>query len=411
MTAKLHKKLIFYVTLQNQCDETMKRWLRYIFHFDHLIIVLLALLLTFLVSLIFDVLGLKNPYLKSVSHNSLTETYYQYSSNEEEIATNDNIVIIDWGLNASRDHIAGLLEKIDSLEPVAVGLDAIFPNPSNSEIDQRLKDALGRMAHKVVLAQMTDDEGETVKTFFADSMGLHSGSIMLNIDNETIHTFSALQDGDSSMVAILNEMWNAHYGIDNTLELKESPITIDYAHNFEVINSEDIDDYADEIKDHIVLVGSVTAGVDVSRVPTQRAYMSGVEIHAACLETLHDMREYPRVIPFWVNLLLAFVLCYVMELLLCLIQTRLPSTKKPWAIFIKEWVKNSYLTNIVLLPLLAIMTIFMINATLNGRYYMLTFIFTAVVLVVESRNIYRAAIAAFRAKYKWKWLSKSLVPE
>ena len=286
MTAKLHKKLIFYVTLQNQCDETMKRWLRYIFHFDHLIIVLLALLLTFLVSLIFDVLGLKNPYLKSVSHNSLTETYYQYSSNEEEIATNDNIVIIDWGLNASRDHIAGLLEKIDSLEPVAVGLDAIFPNPSNSEIDQRLKDALGRMAHKVVLAQMTDDEGETVKTFFADSMGLHSGSIMLNIDNETIHTFSALQDGDSSMVAILNEMWNAHYGIDNTLELKESPITIDYAHNFEVINSEDIDDYADEIKDHIVLVGSVTAGVDVSRVPTQRAYMSGVEIHAALLKML-----------------------------------------------------------------------------------------------------------------------------
>ena len=92
-------------------------------------------------------------------------------------------------------------------------------------------------------------------------------------------------------------------------------------------------------------------------------------------------------------------------------QTRLPATKRPWAIFIKEWVKNSYLTNIVLLPLLAIITIFMIHATLNGRHYMLTFIFTAVVLVVESRNIYRAAIAAFRAKYSWKWLDYSLIPK
>lgn len=105
----------------------MRRVLRYIFHFDHLVIVMLALLLTFAVGLIFDALGLKNPYLKSVSHNSLTETYYQYATTEEEIAVNDNIVIVDWGLNASREHIADVLAKLGDMEPIAVGLDAIFP--------------------------------------------------------------------------------------------------------------------------------------------------------------------------------------------------------------------------------------------------------------------------------------------
>ncbi len=390
----------------------MRSWLRYIFHFDHLIVVIMALLLTIAVGMLFNALGLKNPYLKSVSTNSLTETFYRHTTADDNVAMSDNIVVVDWGLNVNRDYVAGLLADIDSMQPLAVGLDAVFPYQGNdSATDARLAHVLERMRPRLVMAQMTDDDGQVVKSFCADSLELRSGSVMLDMDDETVHTFTALQNGDSAMVAILNDLWNAHYGIDNGFKLKESPITIDYDHDFLVINGDEIDAYADEIKDHIVLVGSVTAGTDVARVPTQRAYMSGVEIHAACLETLHDLREYPHQVPVWVNVLLAFALCYVMELLLCLVQTRMPATKRPWAIFIKEWVKNSYLTNIVLLPLLAIITIFMIHATLNGRHYMLTFIFTAVVLVVESRNIYRAAIAAFRAKYKWKWLGKSLVPE
>lgn len=390
----------------------MRSWLRYIFHFDHLIVVIMALLLTIAVGMLFNALGLKNPYLKSVSTNSLTETFYRYTTADDNVAMSDNIVVVDWGLNVNRDYVAGLLADIDSMQPLAVGLDAVFPYRGNdSATDARLAHVLERMRPRLVMAQMTDDDGQVVKSFCADSLELRSGSVMLDMDDETVHTFTALQNGDSAMVAILNDLWNAHYGIDNGFKLKESPITIDYDHDFLVINGDEIDAYADEIKDHIVLVGSVTAGTDVARVPTQRAYMSGVEIHAACLETLHDLREYPHQVPVWVNVLLAFALCYVMELLLCLVQTRLPATKRPWAIFIKEWVKNSYLTNIVLLPLLAIITIFMIHATLNGRHYMLTFIFTAVVLVVESRNIYRAAIAAFRAKYSWKWLDYSLIPK
>lgn len=390
----------------------MRSWLRYIFHFDHLIVVIMALLLTIAVGMLFNALGLKNPYLKSVSTNSLTETFYRYTTADDNVAMSDNIVVVDWGLNVNRDYVAGLLADIDSMQPLAVGLDAVFPyRGSDRATDARLAHVLERMRPRLVMAQMTDDDGQVVKSFCADSLELRSGSVMLDMDDETVHTFTALQNGDSAMVAILNDLWNAHYGIDNGFKLKESPITIDYDHDFLVINGDEIDAYADEIKDHIVLVGSVTAGTDVARVPTQRAYMSGVEIHAACLETLHDLREYPHQVPVWVNVLLAFALCYVMELLLCLVQTRMPATKRPWAIFIKEWVKNSYLTNIVLLPLLAIITIFMIHATLNGRHYMLTFIFTAVVLVVESRNIYRAAIAAFRAKYSWKWLDYSLIPK
>ena len=78
--------------------------------------------------------------------------------------------------------------------------------------------------------------------------------------------------------------------------------------------------------------------------------------------------------------------------------------------FLKEWVKNSYLTNIVLLPLLAVITIVLMNAMLHGRHYQLTLIFTAVVLVVEARNIYKAAITALRVKHNWAFLRNSLIP-
>ena len=122
------------------------------------------------------------------------------------------------------------------------------------------------------------------------------------------------------------------------------------------------------------------------------------------------MEGYPKTVSFVWNLLLAFVLCYVMELLLSLVQTKLPDTRKPWAVFLKEWVKNSYLTNIVLLPLLAVITIVLMNAMLHGRHYQLTLIFTAVVMVVEARNIYKAAITALRVKHDWAFLRNSLIP-
>ncbi len=382
-------------------------WLRYILHFDHWIIVSLSLVFTFAFSLLFDALHLRNPYEKSVSGNSLTETYYQYSSSEQDVATSDNIVVVDVGPRASRGHVADLLRQIDSLQPLAVGVDAIFPYPSNETDDNELKSALRAMSSKVVLAQMTDDDGQVIKSFFADSMGLKSGSIMLDVEDLVVHTFTPIQDGDTTMVALLNEMWNRHYGISQELTLKEAPLTIDYNHDVQVIMSDSLSQYADAIRDHIVLIGVVSAGSDTFRVPTARSYMPGVEIHAISLETLHSTRQYPHQVPWIWNFLLTLVLCYVLEVLLSLFQTHLPESKRPWAIFFREWVKNGYMTNIVLLPFVAIVTILMINATLNGRYYRLTFIFTAVVLVVESRNIYRAVIRALRSKYSWKILIKS----
>lgn len=389
----------------------MKKLLRYIFHFDHWIVASLAVMLTFVLAAIFMALGLKNPYLKSVSNNSLTETFYKYSTAEEDVAISDNVVVVDIGARSNRSHVADLLAQIDSLQPLAVGVDAIFPKPANEVSDSRLKKVLLGMKEKVVLAQMTDEDGNRIKSFFVDSLGLRSGSIMLDVDDATIHTFSAMDSGDSTMVAILNDMWNVHYGIANPLVLTDEPITIDYNYDFEVITSDSLADYADQIEGRIVLLGQVTSGTDNFRVPSNRGYMPGVEIHAAALETLHSTDSYPFHIPLWVNVLLAFILCYLFDVLLYALRTRFPDTKRPWLIFIREWVKSSYLTNIVLLPMLAVLTVFMMNATLHGRYYMLTFIFTAVLLVVESRNIYQAALKAFRAKYKWKWLKKSLITE
>ncbi len=385
--------------------------LKYIFHYDHLIIVVMALLLTFLFSLVFDALGLKNPYKKSVSTHSFVETFNRYAATQEKVATSDNVVVVDIGGGPNRGKMASVLNKVDSLDPMAVGIDVIFASPGEKAVDEQLMQAISSMRENVVLATAKPEGSPHVlKSYFADSLGIKSGHVMLGIDEKEVLTFNAIQEGDTSMVALLNKMWNEYYDIKEPFSLREDPILIDYNVDCAVVPAENLDSCAEMIEDHIVLIGDASSGSDIKRVPTEKGVMPGVVIHALCLETLHSMEGYPKTVSFAWNLLLAFVLCYVMELLLSLVQTKLPDTRKPWAVFLKEWVKNSYLTNIVLLPLLAVITIVLMNAMLHGRHYQLTLIFTAVVLVVEARNIYKAAITALRVKHNWAFLRNSLIP-
>ncbi len=386
-----------------------KKWLRHILHRDHLIVVVLALVLTFFVGALFDLLGTNNPYLKSVSSSSLTGSHNLYNEDREGVSVNNDIVVIDLGYRANKNHVADILQQLDSLRPIAVGLDAIFPASSDAETEEKLKGVLQEMQTPVVLAQMMDDEGQVVKSFFADSLGLTSGDIMFDLEGGTVHTFRAIQEnGDSTMAALLNDRWNKHYGIKQRLKLTKEPLTIDYNYDVQVVPSDKIEDYADDIEGRIVLIGVASTGGDTFRVPIERAYMSGVEVHAVCLATLHDTKSYPWHVPFILNMLIAFVVCYVFEVLLSLVLSWLPQNNRPWVIFLREWIKSSYLTNIVLLPLLMLLTILMLNATMHGRYYMLTFIFTAVVLVMESRYIYKAAVTALSTKYSWPWLKNSI---
>ncbi len=389
----------------------MKKVLKYIFHYDHLIIVVMALLLTFLFSLVFDALGLKNPYKKSVSTHSFVETFNRYAATQEIMATSDNVVVVDVGGGPNRGKMASVLNKVDSLDPMAVGIDVIFATPGEKAVDEQLMQAINSMKSHVVLATAKPEGSKQVlKSYFADSLGIKSGHVMLGIDEKEVLTFNAIQEGDTSMVAHLNKMWNEYYDIKEPFSLREDPILIDYNVDCAVVPAENLDSCAEMIEDHIVLIGDASSGSDIKRVPTEKGVMPGVMIHALCLETLHSMEGYPKTVSFVWNLLLAFVLCYVMELLLSLVQTKLPDTRKPWAVFLKEWIKNSYLTNIVLLPLLAVITIVLMNAMLHGRYYQLTLIFTAVVMVVEARNIYKAAITALRVKHDWAFLRNSLIP-
>lgn len=389
----------------------MKKVLKYIFHYDHLIIVVMALLLTFLFSLVFDALGLKNPYKKSVSAHSFVQTFNRYAATREKIATSDNVVVVDVGGGPNRSKMAAVLNKIDSLQPMAVGIDVIFARPGEKAVDEQLMQAINSMKQLVVLGcAKPEGSSNELKSYFADSLGIKSGHVMLGIDDKEVLTFRAIQDGDTAMVAHLNRMWNEYYDIKEPFSLREDPILIDYNVDCAVVSADNLDNCAEMIEDHIVLIGDASSGSDIKRVPTEKGVMPGVMVHALCLETLHSMEDYPKTVSFAWNLLLAFVLCYVMELLLSLVQTKLPNTRKPWAIFLKEWVKNSYLTNIVLLPVLAVITILLMNAMLHGRNYELTLIFTAVVLVVEARNIYKAAITALRVKHNWAFLRNSLIP-
>lgn len=383
----------------------MKTKWKYLLHFDHWIIVAMAVVLTALLWVLFDALSIRNPFKQNVSGNSFTDIYFSYSD-RYDIEQNAEIVVVNIGAEQSRERIAKYLLRIDSMKPKAIGVDIIFEQPDPDPVEnQGFVTSIASLKSHLVMASMITSHGgiqENAKSFFADSLVLVSGVASFEIDNNVIHGFLPLTEkGDTTFAASINSFWSPK-------ELRHQIIPIDYDHVFQVVPVDSIGAYADLIQNGIVLVGDASSINDVYRTPI--GPRSGVEIHAYCLKTLHDMEHYPHQVSLLWNIVIALVLCYILELMLSWVHTSLSNRGTTGALFIREWIEGSFLTNIVLLPIVAVVTLLMMDAALNyWQFFNASLIFTSLVMLIESRNIYQAFVRAFREKHDWAWLHKSLI--
>lgn len=383
------------------------RW-RYLLHFDHWIIVAMTVVLTALIWILFDSISIRNPFKQEVSGNSFMDIYYTFSD-RSDIDQNAEIVIADMGMEQSRQRIAQSLLQIDSLKPRAIGVDIIFQRPDPDSIENAaFVEAIGAIRSPIVMASMTtvndDSESATIKSFFVDSISITNGIAGFQIDGNTIHGFRPLaENNDTTFVGYLCALWSFK-------ELKNQTIPIDYDHKFLVVPIDSIKEHVDLIKNGIVLVGDASSINDVYRTPI--GTLSGIEIHAYCLKTLHEMEHYPYQVSLGWNILIAVVLCYFLELMLSWVHTSLSNRRKTWTLFLREWIEGSFLTNIVLLPVIAVITLIMMNEALNyWQFFNASLIFTSLVMLIESRNIYQALVKALREKHRWPWLYKSLIQD
>ncbi|MCH5247620.1 MAG: CHASE2 domain-containing protein [Muribaculaceae bacterium] len=251
--------------------------------------------------------------------------YYSSVADSRPVRTLDNSIIIVDIRDCSRNEIAEALEYISYFEPAAVGLDVVFEEPGDEDIDQYLLNVVNSydktLVLPVILAQNDTTGMFEVKEecFFmpeVENPTLGVVNLPSRFKNGTKREFPGyfpLENGDTldSFVSGLARIADplAYYHLcrrGNTKEFINYP-----SRSFRIIKGDltSIIDNSEIIKNNIVLVGSVNDIDDIHPTPVDMK-MSGILVHAYALSTIlrHDYLNVP---PRFISLALAFVMCFI----------------------------------------------------------------------------------------------------
>jgi hypothetical protein len=153
-----------------------------------------------------------------------------------------------------------------------------------------------------------------------------------------------------------------------------------------------------------VLVGSTTDEGDMWKTPLGK--MPGVVLQAYSVYTVRDHNDI-HYASFFVNLLIAFVLCYLFELLVDLQNRWLTSHQnEPWAIFLS---RSYLLLRVVTIVFMALVTWGILLLFIHHSSYVDAILILLLLgLLSEARNIYIGAIWALSKNHNWCILKNSL---
>lgn len=254
---------------------------------------------------------------------NMTDFYNIIADSRPVRSYDDKVVIIDIE-RTSRDDVTDVLELLSVMEPAAVGLDVTFNEPH--EDDSRLLAAIDNCPNLVMAVGVGALPGSRDTflvddySFFYDPRSPHTyGAVNLPTKSArgTIREFplsfpgqfgkpipsfavAVAEKADADAVAALRERGN-------------KTETIDFpSRTFDVIPWQELPDHPEMVKDRVVLVGAMHEFGDVHRTPLSEE-MSGVMIHAHAVSTILRGNYYTRAAQ-WVNLGLAFLLCFLLAL-------------------------------------------------------------------------------------------------
>jgi len=389
---------------------TMNKLFRYLFHLDHWLITIFAFVIVWLLYTAVNGLSLFSPVKRAMSDMSTTDVFFQITNKTSQV--NQDITIVDIKDEYNRGRIAQCISAVDSLKPWVVGIDIIFESIKGEPEDNlSLFQTAADMNSKAVWATKLLDYDPSSKSFnsqsgsfFADSLAVWTGFTNLddNLEHTTIRKMLTVENLDgqdiySFPVAIAASL------ADSVPLMPSSKLSIDYGTKFTTISYDSVAHYKDLIIDHIVLIGSTIDESDMWHTPIGK--MSGVMVQAYSLNTVRthsDIKYFGK----WTNLLIAFILCYLFEVLIDLGFQRLRKRDSALGNFL---IDSKLLLRLVSIIFMAIVTwgILMVFVYHN-KYLDAILILIALGMLIESRRIYNAAIKALSKKHNWWILRNSL---
>ena len=392
-------------------NTAMTKLLKYLFHQDHWLITIFAFVILWLLYAAVSGLSLFSPVKRAMSDMSTTDVFFQITNKSSQV--NQDITIVDIKDEYNRGSIAECISAVDSLKPWIIGVDIIFESiKGEPEDNYNLFQTASNMTSKTVWATKLLDYDPTSqsfinqsRSFFADTLAVLSGFTNLddNLENTTIRkmlTEEALNGHNVHSFPVAVAML-----LDDSIALKpNSKLSIDYSTKFTTIAYDSIANNKDLIKNHIVLIGSTTDESDMWHTPIGK--MPGVMVQAYSLNTIRnhsDIKYFSK----WTNLLIAFILCYLFEVLIDLGFQRLRRRDSALGHFL---IDSKLLLRVDTIVFMAIVTwIILLVFVYHSKYIDAVLILAALGILIESRRIYNAAIKALSKNHNWWILKNSLL--
>lgn len=388
--------------------------LKYLFHIDHFLVTTLALVLLWLLSIITFNLSILDPVADALDEFSITDVFFEIENNKEEnIETSNLITIVDMTDLHNRGDIASLMQEIGLKNPLCVGIDLIFEGEKDDSIgNKELVEAVNNLGETAIYSKkLTDYSGETdkfanrVSSFFTKDIEVQEAytNLVNDMSSTRVREFTATQqEGETESISFPAAIASR---FDTTLvsNHKDSYL-INYRNvKFPVVKFDEIQEKADLIDGHIVLIGTMTEEQDMHMTPLGK--MPGIEVQAYSLLTLLEHKDLQE-LPLWLSILITFVLCYLLEITIDAVPRCVEKSTKIPIVFLRE---SGLITALLILLWVIVVTWLMFysftrwNVIIDGGVLL-----ASMALVCEGRELIEATIKTLSTKYNWKYLQNSI---
>ena len=157
----------------------MKKFIRYFFHRDHVIITLFGFALLAILSVMVVNIGFLNPVSQALENFSITDMFFEIEHTDEPEECNI-ITIVDMTELYDRGDIAELIQEVDECNPMCIGVDLIFEGEKDDSIgNELLEQTLLHLRSPTVFAnKLTDYSGVNnsfqgiVRSYCAEKCGI-----------------------------------------------------------------------------------------------------------------------------------------------------------------------------------------------------------------------------------------------
>lgn len=316
--------------------------LHFLFHKDHFLIIVLAVLVMLLLTVITFTIPMFSPITKALKNISATDLFFQVENKFKIAEKCQDIVIVDMTELHSRSDIGQLLSDIYDAHPKAIGVDLIFEGVKDDiEEDLALEKVVEKIAPITIFANKLVDYDASEKKFrgcvmsyFKDLYSIEEG--YTNLDDNMEH--AVVRNTTVSQETIFGKQLSfpvklAFKSGINHVEQSGS-ITIDFHPvKIPVLAFDQVKKKQNQLKGKVVLVGAMKEEQDCHLSPLGK--MSGIELQAYSLLTLMKHKSY-RLVSKYVSILIAVLLCYVYELFLSVIALFVRTRKLRMRIFLSE---------------------------------------------------------------------------